>query len=307
MAWGWRILTRAAASSIASGKPSSRRQISTIAEALSSVNSKPTLASAARCANSATAPNWYSSSSGGRRGPLGRPRVGTGNSRSPRTRSEERLVMRNLRRGATAINSATNDAALMTCSKLSRISKSCLSRSPSCRLAATPRPAISRTPNVSAMTSGTWVGSLTDSGTKKAPCSNSSTTSAAICSASRVLPIPPGPVSVTSRVSTRRSSCRPCSSSRSRPISAVGCAGRLFGRASSVFSGGNSLGSPGTINWYSRSGLIRSLSRRSPMSRSSPGMSGQPASRSEAARDSRTWLPWPAERRREARLRAGPK
>ena len=52
--------------------------------------------------------------------------------------------------------------------------------------------------------------------------------------ASRVLPMPPGPVSVTRRTSGRRSSPVRAATVSSRPTNAVGWSGRLFGRASSV-------------------------------------------------------------------------
>ena len=61
-------------------------------------------------------------------------------------------------------------------------------------------------------------------------------TLAPICSASRVLPRPPMPSSVSSRVARQQLliSCR----SRSRPMNVVSCCGRLFGVASSSRSAG---------------------------------------------------------------------
>ena len=105
--------------------------------------------------------------------------------------------------------------------------------------------------------------------TKKTPSVNRSIWSAAARSASRVLPVPPGPVSVTSRTSasSRRSriACELARRGRRTPDAAVG---RLFGRRSRVASGGNSAGRPGRTSWKRRSGRPRSFSRCSPRSRS---------------------------------------
>ena len=68
---GERILMRAAASSRASGKPSSCRQISATAGALSSVSAKSALASCARATNSCTAGTWAISAR-----PCGCPQLG---------------------------------------------------------------------------------------------------------------------------------------------------------------------------------------------------------------------------------------
>ena len=62
--------------------------------------------------------------------------------------------------------------------------------------------------------------------TRRRPGS-SSAASAAACSASRVLPVPPGPVSVSSRTSSRPSSPRRSASSRSRPTNGVAGTGRF--------------------------------------------------------------------------------
>ena len=80
--------------------------------------------------------------------------------------------------------------------------------------------------------------------TKNTPCGKSSTSSAAACSASRVFPVPPGPVSVTTRTSARRRSSTTSATSRSRPTRGVDCTGRFVGRFSSVRSGGNRSGDP---------------------------------------------------------------
>ena len=58
------------------------------------------------------------------------------------------------------------------------------------------------------------------------------------------------------------------SSSASRPMNVVSWVGRLFGRASSVRSGGKLDGRPSASTWKMRTGAPRSLSRCSPRSRS---------------------------------------
>ena len=83
------------------------------------------------------------------------------------------------------------------------------------------------------------------SATKKTPSSNSSKSSAATCKPRRVLPMPPGPVRVSRRTSSSRKRPRTSLSSRSRPTSGVGWAGRLFILASRVFKGGKLVGNPG--------------------------------------------------------------
>ena len=85
---------RAAASSIASGRPSSRRQISATAAALPSVRAKPGRTARARSTNSATAGDAASSASGTPAGSAGSGSGGTGYSRSARSPSTVRLVAR---------------------------------------------------------------------------------------------------------------------------------------------------------------------------------------------------------------------
>ena len=71
-----------------------------------------------------------------------------------------------------------------------------------------------------------------------APSRNRGSTSAATCTARRVLPTPPVPVSVTRRALVQRRRRAPRSSS-ARPTNDVSCTGRLPGNASSDRSGGN--------------------------------------------------------------------
>ena len=85
IAWGVRTRIRAAASSIASGRPSRRTQISATAGAFSFVTSKPGRTARARSMNSATASYCESCDSDGRLAGSGRPSGGTGYSCSPDT------------------------------------------------------------------------------------------------------------------------------------------------------------------------------------------------------------------------------
>jgi hypothetical protein len=137
---------------------------------------------------------------------------------------------------------------------------------------------------------------------KKVPSRCWSRSSAAACSARRVLPIPPGPVSVSNRTSARLSKAQICASSRSRPISELGWTGRLLGRASSVLGGGKSAGKPSIRSWNRRTGEVRSFSRCSPRSRSSVSRT----SRSRVVCEMRTCPPCPAAITRAARWTSRP-
>jgi hypothetical protein len=130
---GEKSLIRAAANSIANGKPSKQWQISPTAGADSLVKVKSSFAALARSMKSRTAAQRESSavdsvsdcnchSSGSARG-------GNGNSCSPRTRRSSRLVTRILRLGAAASRSATKGAAPRICSKLSSTNRRLRSRS----------------------------------------------------------------------------------------------------------------------------------------------------------------------------------
>ena len=78
--------------------------------------------------------------------------------------------------------------------------------------------------------------------TKYTPSGYRSAASAATWRARRVLPVPPGPVRVTSRLAASSSSTS--ATSRWRPRNEVSWSGRLFGVASRVRGGGKSAGSP---------------------------------------------------------------
>ena len=154
--------------------------------------------------------------------------------------------------------------------RLERPARSCRGRGgPACR-PATPggsssagRAPVSASPIVEAIREATRLGSRTvSSGTKNSPSGYRSAAFAATCSDSRVLPVPPGPVIVTRRFVS--SSAPASASSRSRPTNEVSCVGRLFGRASSERSGGNSTRSPSATIWHRGCGSRRSFNRCRP-------------------------------------------
>ncbi len=148
-------LTRAAASSMASGMPSSCRQISPTAATFPAVRPNPGRASAARSQNSRT-----DSASPAARGSAisgsGTVSGGTGQLASPGTPSLVWLVARIRSRGQLRRSAAiVSAAASMTCSQLSTMSRASMSRSratmlsrrvwPGSSLADTARPMVGTT------------------------------------------------------------------------------------------------------------------------------------------------------------------
>ena len=98
-----------------------------------------------------------------------------------------------------------------------------------------------------AIDDATSSGSVTAaSGTNHTPPGLAAMTSPATASDRRVLPVPPGPVSVSSRVRDSRATAAATSS---RPTNEVSCWGRLLGVASSDRSGGKSRSRPGASTW----------------------------------------------------------
>ena len=136
------------------------------------------------------------------------------------------------------------------------------------------------------------------------PSGKSSAARAASWSDSLVLPVPPGPVSVSSRVSARKRAAS--SSSASRPMKVVSCVGRLFGRASSVRRAGNSLGRPSASTWKRWIEAVRSLSRWSPRSRRATPSIGSSTMRSRVSPETRIWPPCATAAIRAARLTLRP-
>ena len=111
---------RAAASSIASGSPSSCLQTRATSGALAVSSSNSGSTACARAAKRRTASVLTSASNG--RSALGISNGGTGYSRSAASRNGARLVARIHRRGAAASRSPTKGAAERICSKLSSTS-----------------------------------------------------------------------------------------------------------------------------------------------------------------------------------------
>ena len=141
-------------------------------------------------------------------------------STSPEMRSGARLVASTRRPAAVARSSATAGAASRRCSKLSRSSTSSRPRRKP--------PRSSGAPTACAISMGTRsrVGEAAE-GNPEDTIGTVPTNSAATWSASRVLPVPPGPVIVTSRRSP--SSSTSPATSRSRPRSGVAATGRFVG------------------------------------------------------------------------------
>ena len=151
-------------------------------------------------------------------------------SRSPERRSGSRLVASTVSPGQAASRSATSGAASITCSKLSSTSRADRRRRAR-RQHVAERAVADLTHPEGAGDRRQRRGRARDTApraTNQTPSANASAAaSAAARRASRVLPTPPGPVSVTRRTSGRRSSSPTAAISRSRPTSEVSGTGRL--------------------------------------------------------------------------------
>lgn len=202
---------------MASGSPSSRRQISSTA-AGSSAARKPGRTDAPRSAN-----NWCAGA--GRSGSSGR-------TTSPGTPSGSRLVAITVSPGQCRTSSSANSAAAATtCSQLSRTSSRlrCAQWS-TIRAAGSPcspavrasmageKTVVSRRPSADSTAPGTASGASSGaSSATHTPSGWSPASAAASSSESRVFPDPPGPVSVISRCPRTATSARREASSASRP------------------------------------------------------------------------------------------
>ena len=238
---GGRTLVLAAASSSASGSLSRRRQSSAI---VSSGSSRE------RAQKSSTASG---SASGG-----------TGYSTSPRIRSSSRLVTSSARFGQASSSGESSGAASTTCSKLSS-SKQQLA------LADVLGQAVLRAQRLrDRLDHERRVAQRRRAPTQKTPALNAGTSSAAASIASRVLPEPPGPESVTRRAPFRSSATHlvqlplPADEGGGRPRQ-VRVRDRLQRREALVPS------------WKSATGSAKSFSRCSPRSVSSPSTSARVA------------------------------
>jgi hypothetical protein len=224
---GGSTLTRAAASSNPSGSPSTWRQIVTTALAFSAVSANSGRTSAARATNNRTAGTPASSATGGTAelSSTGTASGATGNSRSPRSRNRVRLVARTDSELA-ARSSPTSGMAGNRCSQLSRTSSRRHSASTVLSSSGSGRSPRSPTPSPCAIAFGTSTGSRIGArSTQTTPSAKSGTSAVATAMARRVLPTPPGPVRVRSRVpaapSAGRSNAHASATSSSRPTSGV--------------------------------------------------------------------------------------
>ena len=221
--------SRAAASSMPSGMPSSRRQIRPASCTARSSQPSGTPWAAARSTSNRTAslaPIASASSPS-----AGTPSDGTRYTCSPPMPSGSRLVASSATFGHPRSSASASLAHVpMRCSQLS--STNSRRRPPTaCRtVSATGRSGLRRTPSTSATVtqtrSGSWSGARSANHT---PSPAPSASPAATCSASRVLPTPPAPVSVTSR--DPATSRRTATSSALRPMKLDSCAGRLVANA----------------------------------------------------------------------------
>jgi len=222
--------------------------------------------------------------------------------------SGSRLVASRWTRGQRRkIASAILAQASIRCSQLSStIRMSCGTRASS-SVSTTPRPGGPVIPSAAEMAGATASASVTAaSSTSQTPSPVPSSNSAATCRPSRVLPVPPAPVRVTRRADP--ASVRTSASSVSRPMNAVGWAGRLFSSAGlpSERSGGKPAGRPTAFSWKIRSGRPRSLSRCRPRSVSAASGGSQSRTRAAAVSETRIWPPCATPASRAARCTSRP-
>ena len=211
----------AAASSMASGRPSSRWQMVSTAAAFSSVTRNDGRTSCARCSNSLTASELASADAVGAGPPSGSDSGGTCQLSSPSTPRASRLVASTTRAGQAASRySARLAAASARCSQLSSTTSTGWSATCLAIASTGSCPGVSGTPSWVATAWPTMAGSsIWASATQQAPAGKDASAVLAAASASRVFPVPPGPVRVISRL--RRRACTMSSSSLSRPTSGV--------------------------------------------------------------------------------------
>ena len=216
-----------------------------------------------------------------------------------------RLVARTWIPGAADAIRGMAPAADTTCSQLSitrRIRRSASAR-PSAASAASP--GRTATPAAAAIAAGTAVGSRTEaSSTRKTPSGKSPSMVRATSTARRVLPVPPGPSSVTIRELPRASAT--AAISRCRPTNAVTSAGRFVGVMAEVRRGRASGASPSTSTWNTSTAAARSFRRCGPRGRSRrPG--GRSPTAPATSAEQRVWLPQASAWRRAQRKSGEPK
>jgi hypothetical protein len=285
--------SRAAASSIASGRPSSCRHTDTTsrpADASRTPRSMP--CALARLVNSATA-SLSAAAAGSSSPAAGRESDGTRYMTSPAIPSGSRLVAIRCTRAQCRNNaSATFAQAPIRCSQLSTTISMFCGASASASTSSIGRPGCATIRNASHTAQATSSSLVSPaSSTSHTPSPDPSSRSAATCKLSRVLPHPPAPVSVTRREAPTKD--RTSASSRSRPMNGVSWAGRLFSSAGlpSDRSGGNSDRSSAAHSWKIRSGCPRSFSRCRPRSASATPVGSPPRVSTAAASDTSTCPP----------------
>ncbi len=195
---------------MASGSPSSRRLSATRSATLPAVDEKPGRTAAARSTSSRTAGSVSSGASG--------------QMCSPRNDSGVRLVTSAVSRGQRTSSPARSPAAPATCSKLSSTS----TQRPSEMIAATASAGscpMVREPSAAASAGST--SSAPGNALRSTPAAPSRPPASrqATSWASRLLPTPPGPVTVTSRTLRSRASLVTAARSASRPTSELTGAG----------------------------------------------------------------------------------
>ncbi len=220
--------TRAAASSIASGMPSRRRQTCATAGALPASRRKDGSTAAARSTKRRTESHAAISSRESARRASGTASGATGNCASPATCSGSRLEARMVKPGADCSSCLASSAQACTrCSQLSRIRSMRRPRAYLTNASITGRPASSFTPSTEATACGTRAASARGaSSTSHTPSGKSASTSRPTCSARRVLPVPPTLVRVVRREAP--SVAARFAISRSRPMKLLRGAGRLW-------------------------------------------------------------------------------
>ncbi len=231
---------------MASGMPSRRAQIWDTAAAVASVSANSALAAVARSTKSRIASTRASSSRDSARAVSGSAIGGTPRTASPATPSASRLLARIVTSGPPRSTASARLAqASSRCSQPSKMSSARRPRRWSTSVSRSGRPASSRTSSARPRTAATCSGSAIEPNSRsQTPSGHRPWSAAPTSSARRVLPLPPGPVSVSSRlVSMRRlaSSIR-----RSRPMNVVSCRGRLPGPIARDRRAGNAAGKSGT-------------------------------------------------------------
>ena len=177
------------------------------AAALSSVSLNDGSTSCARCSKSLIASNPASTDAAGAISARGSDSGGTGQLRSPSTPRTSRLVVRMDRAGQIpSSRSARSATAAARCSQLSRTIS--IEPSPRCPaiVSVTSCPGLSSTPSWRATARATMAGSsIGASSTQHTPPAKDAPAASAAASASRVFPVPPGPVRVSNRLRDRES------------------------------------------------------------------------------------------------------